>query len=239
MNGPVAIDIFRGDNVEDTPGPLGGFDRVKTSGNGIAFLLHKATEGTNQVDSRYDARRAAWMSGGPIKVTDVDGTALRLAPRFAAYHFFHGQDPEGEARHFLDTAKLKPGDDAVVDWEEVGPSKFQPSPDAVDAFCKVVEQALGFSIIVYSGNVAKQQLRGKDARFAKRRLWLAQYSSKFAVQETWSFPFLWQNNGDDVGPGPHSIPGIDGNCDNSTVAPPMTVKRLFDEWAGGVTPPSV
>jgi hypothetical protein len=37
----------------------------------------------------------------------------------------------------------------------------------------------------------------------------------------------------------HAIDGIDGNCDNSTVASPMTVKRLNDEWAGGFKPPSV
>jgi lysozyme len=240
MNGPVAIDIYHGNNVQDLPGALGGFARVKAYGNGIAFLLHKATEGLNFVDDRYSARRAAWMNGGAISVTDVDGTALKLAPRFAAYHLFHGEDPEGEAKHFLKNADLNPGDDAVVDWEEVGSSSFQPSADAVDAFCNAVEKVLGFRIIVYSGNVAKEQLgTKKDARFAKRRLWLAQYSNTFQVQASWSFPWLWQNNGDAAGPGPSAIDGIDGNCDNSTVAPPMTVKRLFDEWAGGVKPPSV
>jgi len=123
----------------------------------------------------------------------------------------------------------------VVDWEEVGQAKFQPSPDSVDAFCKVVEAKLGFPIIVYSGNVAKQQLGNKkDPRFAKRRLWLAQYSTTFKTQPTWEFPWLWQNNGDDFGPGPNKIDGIDGLCDNSTIAPPMTVKRLDAEWGVGI-----
>ncbi len=236
MNKPFAIDLFHGDNVQDTPGPLGGFDRVKASG--IAFLLHKASEGLTVVDQRYQARRAAWMNGKPISVTDVDGTVLQLLPRFAAYHFFTGEDPAGQAEHFLATAQLERGDDAAVDWEEVGPTKFQPSADAVDEFCNVVEAKLGFPIIVYSGNVAKEQLNGKDARFAKRRLWLAQYASTFTAQESWANPWLWQNNGDNLGPGPQAIPGIDGNCDNSTVAPPMTVKRLYDEWGGG-PPPAV
>src|SRR5262249_1574378 len=56
MNPPFAIDIYQGDNVQDTPGPLGGFARVKAMG--IAFLLHKATEGVDVIDKRYDARRA-------------------------------------------------------------------------------------------------------------------------------------------------------------------------------------
>lgn len=227
---PVAIDINHANNVQDMPGPLGGFDRVKA--RGIAFLIHKATEGLTFADPRYRARRAAWMNGKPVSVTDIDGEVLQLTPRFAAYHFFHGEDPEGEAAFFLKTAQLQPGDDAVVDWEAVPGSGDVPSADAVDRFCNVVEQALKFPIIVYSGNVAKQQLRGKDARFAKRRLWLAQYSSAFSVQETWTSPWLWQNNGGQRG-GMNSIPGIDGNCDNSTIAGPMTIKQLAAAWGGG------
>ena len=112
---PVAIDLYQGDNVEDTPGPLGGFARVKASG--IAFLLHKATQGVTGTDSRYAARRTAWMEGGPIPVTDIDGEVLQLSPQFAAYHFLTLADPVQQAQHFLATAKLQPGDDAVVDWE--------------------------------------------------------------------------------------------------------------------------
>jgi C1A family cysteine protease/GH25 family lysozyme M1 (1,4-beta-N-acetylmuramidase) len=230
---PVAIDLYQGDNVQDTPGPLGGFARAKASG--IAFLLHKATQGVSGTDSRYKARRAAWMSGGPVSVTDIDGELLQLAPRFAAYHFFTLDDPVAQAQHFLATAQLQAGDDAVVDWEQTSGNPA-PSADAVDAFCNVVERALGFPIIVYSGNVAKEQLKGVDARFSKRRLWLAQYASTFKVQETWTFPWLWQDNGDDSGPGPHTIPGIDGLCDNSTVAGPMTVKKLYAQWGGGKQP---
>ncbi len=231
VNKPFVIDLYQGDNVQDTPGPLGGFARTKASG--IAFLIHKASEGVSGVDRRYRARRLAWMDGIPVTVTDVTGEVLQLAPRFAAYHFFHGQDPEAEARHFLATAQLQPGDDAAVDWEQVGASGFQPSADAVDAFCNIVEAELGFPIIVYSGNVAKEQLRGRDPRFAKRRLWLASYGRTFTVQESWDYPWLWQDDGDDSGPGPHTIPGIDGFCDNSTIAAPMTIKRLHDEWGGG------
>lgn len=231
MTRPFVIDIYHGDNVQDTPGPLGGFALVKASG--IAFLFHKATEGLNVTDARYAARRAAWMDGIPVSVIDVNGEVLQITPRFAAYHFFYGIDPVREAEFFLQTAKLQPGDDAAVDWESLPHSGIQPSADAVDAFCNIVESALGFPIIIYSGNVAKEQLRGKDPRFAKRRLWLADYNTAWSVQQTWDHPWLWQNNGDNQGSGPHSIPGIDGNCDNSTVVGPMTVKQLAADWGGG------
>jgi C1A family cysteine protease/GH25 family lysozyme M1 (1,4-beta-N-acetylmuramidase) len=230
MTRPFVIDINHADNVQDTPGPLGGFARVKAAG--IAFLIHKATEGLTFADPRYQARRTAWMNGIPIPVTDVTGEVLQITPRFAAYHFFHGEDPKAEAEFFLRTAQLQHGDDAVVDWEAVPGSGFVPDADAVDEFCNIVEAELGFPIIVYSGNAAKEQLRGKDLRFAKRRLWLAQYSSTFTVQQSWSAPWLWQNNGGQRG-GMNSIPGIDGNCDNSTIASPMTVKQLVADWGGG------
>jgi len=230
VNRPFVIDINHADNVQDTPGPLGGFARVK--GAGIAFLIHKATEGLTFVDPRYQARRAAWMNGIPVPVTDVTGEVLQITPRFAAYHFFHGEDPKAEAAFFLKTAKLQHGDDAVIDWEAVPGSGFIPSADAVDEFCNIVEAELGFPIIVYSGNAAKQEINGKDPRFTKRRLWLAQYSSTFSVQQSWTGPWLWQNNGGQRG-GNNSIPGIDGNCDNSTVASPMTVRQLLADWGGG------
>jgi C1A family cysteine protease/GH25 family lysozyme M1 (1,4-beta-N-acetylmuramidase) len=230
MTRPFVIDINHANNVEDTPGPLGGFAKVKAAG--VAFLIHKATEGLTFTDPRYQARRAAWMNGIPVPVTDVTGETLQITPRFAAYHFFHGEDPAAEAEFFLRTAQLQHGDDAVVDWEAVPGSGFIPSTDAVDQFCDIVEGELGFPIIVYSGNAAKQQIKGKDPRFAKRRLWLAEYSSTWSVQESWSSPWLWQNNGGQSG-GMNSIPGIEGNCDNSTVAPPMTVKQLAATWAGG------
>jgi hypothetical protein len=51
------------------------------------------------------------------------------------------------------------------------------------------------------------------------------------VQASWKAPWLWQNNGDSFGPGPHTIPGICGLVDNNTVVPPMTADRLIAEWA--------
>jgi triacylglycerol lipase len=235
--GPVAIDLSDNNNLQDAPGPLGGFARVKASG--IAFLLHKATEGVNWTDPRYKTRRLAWMSGGSISVKDIDGKTLQLAPRFAAYHFLTLADPVTQARYFLETAQLQPGDDAAVDWEATQDSPA-PSADAVDAFCNEVENALGFPIIVYSGSAAKAQLKGVDTRFSKRRLWLAQFASTFQVQQSWAYPWLWQDNGESgstpAGPGPNTIPGVDGICDNSTIAGRMTVAQLYAEWGGGKQP---
>jgi lysozyme len=235
INKPVAIDLYHGDDVLDVPTLLAGLDQVKAAG--IFILQHKASEGTTMVDARYAARRAKWMSGGLITVTDLDGTVLQLKPRFAAYHFFHGVDPVAEANHFLSVADLGPGDDAVLDWENVGASGYAPTSDEANAFCDVVEAKLGFAICVYGGNVPSERLSINDVRWKQRRLWGCAYGPRFTMPaapfSTAGFPWMWQDDGNRYGPGPHIVPGIKGLCDNSTVVAPMTVKCLNAEWAGG------
>lgn len=233
---PIAIDLYHDDDVRDVPGPLGGLDEVKAAG--IAFLQHKASEGLTDIDQRYAARRKKWMSGGLISVTDVDGTVLQLKPRFGAYHFFHGVDPVGEAKHFLAVAELEKGDDAIIDWENVGASGYAPSSDEAHAFAATCEDRLGFAVCVYGGNVPSERLSRNDRRWTKRRLWGCAYSSKFSMPaaqfSTVGFPWMWQDDGDRYGPGPHVIPGMAGYCDNSTIVAPMTVKRVYAEWGGGL-----
>jgi GH25 family lysozyme M1 (1,4-beta-N-acetylmuramidase) len=238
VNRPCCIDIYSGDNVSDDPTPLAGFGLVKASG--IAFLFHKASEGTAYHDPRYAVRRLAWMSGPAIAVTDVDGASLSLPPRWGAYHFFHGQDPAAEAKSFLAAAALTPADAACCDWENVGASGYVPSASAVDAFCNRVEDAIGRPCWVYGGNVPREQLtsrltQGMIDRFAKRPLWFCEYASVLqGVPLPWQSigPALWQDDGDTYGPGPHRIPGITTLCDNSTVVGSMTIAKLNAIWSG-------
>ena len=238
-NKPICIDIYQGDDVQDTPVPLGGFQRVKAAG--IFACIHKATEGTSFFDHRYSARRKVWMSGGGIPVMDIDGTPLSLNPKWGAYHFFHGSDSRGEANFFLKTADLEAGDEAFIDWEQVGASGFAPNAVAADEFCSEVEQKLGRSCSVYGGNVPREKLVGVSSalfdRMAARKLWFCAYVKIEAAElpGPWKKKGDWlrQDDGDRYGPGPHTIPGMNGFCDNSTVVTPMTVKKLYAEWGGG------
>ena len=43
-------------------------------------------------------------------------------------------------------------------------------------------------------------------------------------------PYQWQDDGDTFGPGRHTIPGISGYCDNSTVVGKMTASKLYSGW---------
>lgn len=247
-NKPCCIDLYHGDNVSDNPTSLAGLDQIKRTG--VFACIHKSSEGTALTDSRYDARRAKWMSGNPVAVVDIDGSKLSLAPVWGAYHFFYGANPATEARFFLQTARLKPTDMPFIDWEAVGASGHQPSLEAADTFCSAVEAALGRPCGVYGGNVPRERFQAEKAssavleRFAIRPLWFCGYGAysaeklKELIPEPWQNTgiWLWQDDGDKSGPGPHVMPGISGYCDNSTVVAPMTFARLHSQWISVAAP---
>jgi GH25 family lysozyme M1 (1,4-beta-N-acetylmuramidase) len=205
-NKPLVIDIYYGDQVED----LGAAKAF-----GIVGVIHKASEATGFTDRLYAVRRKL---------------ATDLGLKWGAYHFFHGGDPAAEADHFL--AAAEPDADTLValDWEDV-PHLGAPAADKARAFLERVAEKLGRKAVIYSGNVAKEEISGADEFFGSHRLWLCEYGPAWRVQASWQQPWLWQNNGDNYGPGPHTIPGIKGLCDNNTIVAPMTLDRLTAEWA--------
>ena len=203
---PVVIDIYYGDQVEDF---------ALTKAFGIVGVIHKASEATGFTDKLYAARRKL--------ATDV-------GLKWGAYHFFHGAEPVAEADHFLSVAEPDADTLVALDWEDV-PHAATPPASAARAFLERIEEKLGRKAVIYSGNVAKEELNGPDAYFAAHRLWLCQYGPAWRVQPSWQRPWLWQNNGDSYGPGPHTIPGLKGLVDNNTIIEPVTVDQLLAEWA--------
>ena len=203
---PLVIDIYHGDTVLD-------LENVKTAG--IVGVIHKASQGGSIVDQAYASRRKLAGAAGLL---------------WGAYHFFDFTAPAAQqADHFLSVAA--PGTDTLValDWESIGTS--EPSAALAKAFLEELESKLGRKAVVYSGNVAKEQLQGKDPYFGAHKLWLAEYGTTWKAQESWTTPFLWQYNGDSYGPGPHTIPGMSGLVDNNTIVDPMTIAELTAQWA--------
>jgi GH25 family lysozyme M1 (1,4-beta-N-acetylmuramidase) len=203
---PLVIDIYYGDQVQDF---------ALTKAFGIVGVIHKASEATGFADKLYEARRKL---------------ATDLGMKWGAYHFFHGAEPVAEADHFLTVAEPDADTLVALDWEDV-PHAGVPSEASARAFLKRIEERLGRKAVIYSGNVAKEQIKGADTYFGSHRLWLCQYGPAWRVQQSWQRPWLWQNNGDDCGPGPHRIPGVSGLCDNNCLVDPMTEADLKREWA--------
>ena len=242
LNKPYCIDIFQGDTVQGYNDE--GFAQVKAAG--IAFLDHKASQGTDEIDRMCAARRKAWMDGVAVPVVDIDGVTYHVVPQFGFYHFNGAGPAASEAAHFIAAVKaagFAPGDDLCLDWEDIGASGYQQPATWADDFCNVVENWCGFAMKVYGGDAPRDQLAKASSaiidRFATRRLWFCQYGQfrPDLVPVAWksSGPFQWQDDGDQWGPGPHTIAGLKGYCDNSTVVGVMTVAKLYAGW-GGVAP---
>lgn len=209
---PLVIDIYHGDPV---------LDAKSVEASGIIGVIHKASEYLSR-DPLYQHRKN-WFKSSTHCL-------------WGAYHFYHGGGAK-EADFFLQIAGLDAGDLAALDWEQ-NPGGYTPSAHQAREFLERVEEKLGRKAVIYSGNAAKEQIHGSDSYFGSHRLWLAQYGSHWSVQESWHAPWLWQNNGDGDGPGPHHIPGIGGNCDNSTIVV-GSPESLRAEWSGGIAPTSM
>ncbi len=205
INPPAVIDIYHGDNVTD-------FAKVKASG--IIGVIHKASQGTSIPDHAYASRRKQALAAGLL---------------WGAYHFMSLEDGAAQAEHFLSMADVDASTLVALDWENVG--NAEPSAHLAGAFLQEVASKINRRPVIYSGNVAKEQIVGVDTFFAQHKLWLCQYGPHWIVQQSWKAPWLWQNNGDSYGPGPHHIPGISGLCDNNCLVDPMTVDELRTGWA--------
>lgn len=239
VNRPYMIDIAHGDTVQGSNDE--GFALVKAQG--IAFLDHKITQGTEMVDRMCRFRRRMWMTDVAVPALDVDGAALTLFPKFGFYHFNDHGSAADQAKHFIASTKnagYETGDDLCLDWERIGASGYARSAEWADEFCDAVEQWCGFALKVYGGDVPREQLVQTTYavldRFKLRRLWFCEYGAfnPHLVPEPWGMePNYWQDDGDQWGPGPHKIPGLGGYCDNSTVVGSMTVAKVYDGWAGG------
>lgn len=204
INPPLFVDIYQGDPVVD-------FGATKNSG--IVAIYHKASEGRTFRDQTYANRRKLWMNGAKARLA----SGLMVDVAWGAYHFFHGDvSVKQEVENFVATANPDPQTLMILDWEEVKPG-ISASAAQARAFMEGVEAKIGRPCALYSGNVAKEKIVGHDAFFAARKLILCQYGTRWAVQKSWNKPWGWQNNGDTYGPGPHSIPGIRGLCDNNTL----------------------
>src|SRR5258708_23667438 len=152
VNKPLVIDIYYGDQV---------LDLAETKAFGIVGVIHKASEATGFTDKLYGARRKL--------VAD-------LGLKWGAYHFFHGAEPVAEADHFLGVAEPDADTLIALDWEDV-PRAGAPDAHQARAFLERIEERLGRKALIYSGNVAKEAIKGSDPYFAAHRLWLAQYGT--------------------------------------------------------------
>ena len=208
---PLAVDLSHWDPADD-------YNKIKASG--IVGVIYKATDDTTYNDPTYRSQKLAAKAAGL---------------KWGSYHFAHPGSISGQITNYLNFAQPEPDEIFCLDWENANDGTMS-SLEAKE-WIEGVELALHRprQCVIYSGNSAKERLGSSPhAFFGARRLWLAQYSSTPTVQASWSTYWLWQFTDGQVGPQPHSIPGV-GPCDINSYA--GTAEQLMAEWATGAGVP--
>lgn len=174
---------------------------------GVRFAYVKATEGVDAADPAFAGHWQA-LEGHP--------SLLR-----GAYHFYVTEDdPEEQARFFLSTVTLGPGDlPPVVDIEVLGHDTQPGLPDRLRTFLDIVERETGAKPILYTApHFWNAHLTD---RFGDYPLWVAEYQvSQPVTPEGWSAWTLWQWEKD------ADVPGVEKGADLSHLHPDIDLEAL-------------
>jgi lysozyme len=192
-------------------------DLVRAQADGVVAVIHKATQGTGFTDPTYSARRDAAKSAGLL---------------WGAYHFATGADPVAQAKFFLRTAQIGPGEILVLDFErnEANPDNSM-TLDQARTFISTVQDSAGIIPGLYGGAYLKEQLAGaSDEILQACWLWWAQYGPTPDIPPAWPNWTLWQYTDGHHGNGPFSVDGI-GACDRDQYQ--GSPDDLQAKWATG------
>lgn len=175
---------------------VASFQEIKSAG--VAGIIHKATEGTSEIDPTYAGRK---------------GEAEAAGLWWGAYHFATGDDAVVQAEHFLSFVNPGPTDLLVLDFEH-NPAGASMTIAQAEQFVTHVQQATGRWPGFYSGFYYMQQLLGeqRSETLANCWFWLSEYGPTPHVPPTWTSWTMWQYTDGSVGPEPHTVTGV-GNCD--------------------------
>ena len=174
-------------------------DFQQAAAAGIVGVIHKATQGTGFTDNKYLTNRQKALDAGLL---------------WGAYHFGTGGDGAVQADFFLATVNPGPDTLIVLDYEPNTQATTMSLNDA-RAFVSEVNAKVGRFPGLYPGSLIKQRLgSNKDPVLAQCFFWLAQYGPSPVVPPNWPAWTLWQYTDGNVGPQPHTVPGI-GACDRN------------------------
>lgn len=172
-------------------------DFAQAKADGIAGVIHKATEGLDFQDPTFQSRRSEALAAGLW---------------WGAYHFGTGDDPIAQAQYFLDFASPGPQELLALDVES-SPDGTSMTLEDAEQFVSQVYAATGRWPGIYGGSYLKQLVAaGPSAVLANCWLWLSEYGSTASVPNGWPTWTMWQYTDGTNGPEPHDVAGI-GSCD--------------------------
>lgn len=195
------------------------WDAVRNAG--VVGIIHKATQGTGYVDPTYLERARGALNAGLL---------------WGAYHFGDGSSAKAQVDNFLKVVGVDDETLYSLDWEE-NPNGADMTEAIAREFVERLEDKIGINnCVIYSGNTAKEVIKGCDPFWGAHRLWLAQYGTSPSCQASWDSYWLWQYSDGQSGPEPHGCPGVSGYVDTNSW--PYRDVDLRAEWAGArIVPP--
>jgi len=186
------------------------FSKLKAAG--IAGVIHKATQGSTDVDPTYYYHRDGATQAGLL---------------WGAYHFGTDSDGVTQANNFLNVVGDTSQTLLALDFESnpTGPSM---SLEEARAFVTQIKAVTGRYPGFYSGHDIKAALgSGIDPVLAECWFWLAQYGPTPVVPQNWTTWTLWQYTDGALGPDPTEIPGV-GRMDRDLFN--GTADELYNFW---------
>jgi lysozyme len=174
---------------------VSNFNTVKA--DGIVGVIHKATQGTEERDPKYQARQPEALAAGLW---------------WGAYHFGTGGDGTAQAEYFLSTVNPGPTDLLVLDFEQ-NPGGASMTLAEAEQFVTRVQSATGRWPGLYGGSYLRELLGdGQNPTLANCWFWLSEYGPTPHVPSNWPTWTMWQYTDGETGPEPHTVEGI-GACD--------------------------
>lgn len=167
-------------------------DRIEN--NLIKFIIIKATEGGDLVDSNFETNWAAAKENGFIR---------------GAYHFFTPYtDPKLQALNFIINAKHEKGDFVpVLDFENNGRNSAERKALSknVQVWLETVEKYVGIKPIIYTNKpIFREHIQGKLDEYP---IWISDYVSENQNNFDCKNLILWQHSAKG------KVPGISSDVD--------------------------
>lgn len=200
---------------EPAPGHVTGIDVSHYSGAvdwqavraaGYDFAYVKATEGVDAADPAFADHWRRLAEAGLHR---------------GAYHFYVTEDdPEEQARFFLSTVEVGPGDlQPAVDVETLGHGTAPGLAGRLRTFLEIVERETGVRPVLYTGPRFWNANLGEG--FSEYPLWVAEYgTSTPELPADWTRWTLWQWQGD------ATVPGVEKDADLSRLHPELGLQDL-------------
>ncbi len=185
-------------------------DFSKLAAAGCVGVIHRATRSNEQTDPHYQTRR---------------DLARAVGLKWGGYAFNTGEPVADQVQRFLDFAKFSDDESAWLDLERNPGGSGQMTLGMTIEFLARVDGELERHCGLYSGNVIKTLItHATDTQrdfLAAHPLWGCEYGPRWRNVDAnghplpWAKPFLWQYTGDGIGPGPHTMDGLEPGADLS------------------------